>query len=282
MKKFISVILTIALCVGALSVCVFAADKTVYLVLGDSIAYGSGLANPTQACYGRIVADTNDYEYINYAVPGHTTTNLIGRLAEPEVVEAVKKADIISISIGGNDFLLGNLIELIFNAMVLNDYSNFDAIANGFYNNLDIIIDTINANNEDAVILMQTLYNPQSGYLRDPYQKAADRLNAEIERYAKENPDEIVIVDVGTALGDDLDNYAADDIHPSAKGNEIIASETLAVLAVLGLGSDAPAVITTPGEDIDIPIFFTAFLDVYATVFHYLGLIYSLISGILV
>lgn len=76
--------------------------------------------------------------------------------------------------------------------------------------------------------------------------------------------------------------FAADDIHPSAKGNEIIACETLAVLAVLGLGSDAPAVITTPGEDIDIPIFFTAFLDVYATVFHYLGLIYSLISGILV
>lgn len=133
MKKILSIVLALTLCFCSFTVVSSANDdKPFYLVLGDSIAYGSGLGNPTEACYGKIVADTNDYEYVNYFVPGHTTTNLIARLSQPEVIDALKKADIISISIGGNDFLLGNLTELIFNAIVLKDYSPLDTIAAKF------------------------------------------------------------------------------------------------------------------------------------------------------
>lgn len=282
MKKILSVILALVMCFGALSITSSAKeDKPFYLVLGDSIAYGSGLGNPTDACYGKIVADTNGYEYANYAVPGHTTTNLIARLAQPEVVEALEKANIISISIGGNDFLLGNLMELIFNAMVLNDYTPLDNIAESFFENFSTIVSIINEHNPDAVILMQTLYNPQSGYLREPYQMAADRLNAAIERFAEENPGEIVIVDVGTALGDDPSNFADDDIHPSANGNMIIAQTILDKLYEIGLGKTTVAVVNTPATDISIPSFFTASLDIIGFVFNLLGNMYDFFTGLI-
>ena len=44
-----------------------------YVVLGDSIGYGAGVLNPDEACYGRIVADTNGYDYQNHAVSGNKT-----------------------------------------------------------------------------------------------------------------------------------------------------------------------------------------------------------------
>lgn len=282
MKKILSIVLALALCFCSFTVVSSANDdKPFYLVLGDSIAYGSGLGNPTEACYGKIVADTNDYEYVNYSVPRHTTTNLIARLSQPEVIDALKKADIISISIGGNDFLLGNLTELIFNVMVLKDYSPLDTIAAKFFENFSTIVGIINEHNPDAVILMQTLYNPQSGYLREPYQMAADRLNAAVEQFAEENPGEIIIVDIGSALGDDPANFADDDIHPSANGNMIIAQTILDKLYEIGLGKTTVAVVSVPATDISIPSFFTSFLNITGFVFHLLGCFYDFITELI-
>ncbi len=281
MKKIAALLLSIVTVFGMFGIFGYAeTEKPFYLVLGDSIAFGSGITNSKEACYGKIVADTNGFDYANHAIPGHTTTNLINRLKDETVIADLKKADIISISIGGNDFLMSNLIALMFDAMVKEDYSEFDRIADGFYANFCEIIDIINSHNADAVILMQTLYNPQSGYLRAPYQQGADRINAAIEKYNSENPGEIVIVDVASALGDDTANYADDEIHPSAKGNEIIANIILDKLEELELGSDASPVIEEKGTDIDIPEFFTMSLRFAGNLFHAISVIYGFFAGI--
>ncbi len=282
MKKITSILLSIIMIFCLFGICGYAeSEKPFYLVLGDSIAYGSGISNSREACYGKIVADTNGYDYVNHAIPGHTTTNLINRLSEDAVIADLKKADIISISIGGNDFLLGNLIGLMFDSIVLGDYTDFDKIAEGFYNNFSIIIDLINSHNEDAVILMQTLYNPQSGYLRAPYQEGANRINAAIRKYDAEHPGEIVIVDVGSALGDDMANYADDEIHPSAAGNEIIAKVVLDKLYELEIGDTTTPVITEKGKDISVPVMFTAGLRIAGTVFNAISVVYRFFSGII-
>ena len=136
MKKAVALLISLSMILGMLCLTVFAQDeKLYYVVLGDSIAYGSGISNSREACYGKIVSDTNGYDYANHAIPGHTTTNLIKRLGEETVIADIKKADLISISIGGNDFLMSNLIGLMFDAIVLGDYSEYDRIAEGFYDN---------------------------------------------------------------------------------------------------------------------------------------------------
>ncbi len=282
MKKITALVLSLVMIFGIFGICGYAEnEKKFYLVLGDSIAYGSGISNSREACYGKIVANTNGYDYANHSVPGHTTTNLINRLNQEDVISDLKKADIISISIGGNDFLMSNLIGLMFDSIVLGDHSEYDKIADGFFTNLCEIIKIINSHNADAVILMQTLYNPQSGYLRAPYQEGADRINAAIKRYNSENPGEIVIVDVGTALGDDMENYADDEIHPSAKGNEIIAEKIIDKLYELSLGSNTVPVIAEKGKDIEIPAVFTMSLRIAGTVFHAISVIYNFFTGTL-
>lgn len=281
MKKYTTIILSIAIMLSMFTVCGYAeTEKPFYLVLGDSIAYGSGISNSKEACYGKIVADTNGYDYANHSIPGHTTTNLINRLKDETVIADLKKADIISISIGGNDFLMSNLIGLMFDSIVLGDHSEFDRIADGFYANFCEIIDIINSHNADAVILMQTLYNPQSGYLRAPYQEGADRINAAIEKYSNDNPGEIIIVDVAKALGDDMANFADDEIHPSAQGNEIIANIILDKLEELDLGNNASPVIAEKGKDIEIPEIFTMPLRFAGNVFHAISVIYGFFAGI--
>ncbi len=279
MKKFAAIILSFAMLLSLFCVFGYAEnEKPFYLVLGDSIAYGSGISNSKEACYGKIVADTNGYDYANHSVPGHTTTNLINRLSEEAVIADLEKADIISISIGGNDFLMSNLIGLMFDSIVKGDHSEYDKIADGFYANFCKIVDIINSHNADAVILMQTLYNPQSGYLRPPYQEGADRINAAIEKYNAEHPGEIVIVDVGAALGDDMENYAGDEIHPSAKGNEIIAVKVLEKLSELNLGSNTEPVIAVKGTDIDIPAIFIAPLRIAGFIFNAISVIYNMFA----
>ena len=75
-KKIISLTLALVLCVS-LCIPAFAegdGKKINYLVLGDSIANGYGLMNSESAVYGKIVADTNGYSYINESYGGGETT----------------------------------------------------------------------------------------------------------------------------------------------------------------------------------------------------------------
>lgn len=274
MKKKFSVCLCVILLISCLVFSAAADEKTDYLVLGDSIAYGSGLANPVEAVYGKIVADTHGFNYTNFSVPGHTTDNLIARLQSEEVIAAVKEAEIISISIGGNNFLLSNLIGLMFDGIVKSDFSKMDIIAEGFYEDFCEIMDIINDNNPDAIVLMQTLYNPQSGKIREIYGEGQTRLNSMIEKYNEAHPGEIIIVEAGAALGDDMDCFAADDIHPSAKGNRLIAEEILKTLDEYGIKEYTEPVIKTEGIDFSAGFSFF-YLDFIVTVFSFLGRIYS-------
>ena len=271
-KKTIALCLCIMMLFTSLGCVAFAEEKQFYLVLGDSIGYGSGIRNSKEACYGKIVADTNGYEYSNQAIPGHTTQNLIDRLELEAVKSDVMKADIISISIGGNDFLMNNLYGLMYDAMVAGDLSRFDEIGKGVYKNLSVIIGKIRALNADAVILMQNLYNPQSGYLREPYQQGADRINAAIERYSEDNPGEIIIVDVESVLNSDMANFASDGVHPSAKGNEEIAKVVLAEISKLDSDAKIEPVIAVKGIDIG-DTGFAGMINLMGTFFHILSLI---------
>ena len=238
--------LLLSLCAPA----AFAADAPLqYVVLGDSIGYGAGVLNPDEACYGRIVADTNGYAYQNHAVSGNRTDHLLAHLDHAEVTAAVKNADIISISIGGNDYLTDNVTGLVLDATFRNDYSQMDKITAQLKLNFAAIIEKIRGLNPDAVILMQTLYNPGKGINKAPYQAATNRLNDLIRAYLAAHPGAFTIVDVAAAFGTDRTYIAQDSIHPSARGNERIAEVILRTLKTLGLGDATVPVVLHKGVD---------------------------------
>ena len=278
-KRVLTVILCAALLLGAVIVPAYAADRPVYVVLGDSIAFGSGLLNPREAVYGRIVADTDGYEYYNYAVPGHTTGNLLRRMGEKTVREAIVKADIINISIGGNNFLLDNLNGLMYDGIVKKDYSRIDAIAEGVYEDIGTVVDTIRELNPDAAIILQTLYNPQTGYVGEVYMQGRDRINAAIRAFDEARPGEIIVADVGSVLTDSGSDFAEDRIHPSASGNEKIARVILETLYENGLGTETEPVIAVKGIDAHGAGVFTVFVNFYGLIFHIFSIVRDLFSG---
>ena len=243
MKSFLSLIIAVLLVMCCLPVTSFAATRKNYLVLGDSIAYGQGIVNSEAACYGRIVADTNGYNYSNYAVDGLTSGALLTYIGTSSVKNAIKEADIIQISIGGNDFLTSNMFTLVITGfMGIN--TQYNSIQKSFASNLAKIITKIRSYNSGAKILMQTLYNPCNNNLRSIYQKGVNCINSSIKSYLSSNPGAYTIVDVESAFSGHTDYIAVDTIHPNSKGNLAIAKATLNVL-----GGKTTPVINNPASD---------------------------------
>lgn len=248
MKKVLSLILSL-LMVLTVAVPAFAEnDALKYVVLGDSIGYGAGVLNSDEACFGKIVADTAGFEFKNDAVNGYRTSDLIVHLDKDAIKADVAEADIISISIGGNDFLRGDMANLIEEANN-GDYSRFDEIAAEFYVNFCTIIEKIKALNPDAVILVQTLYNPGYDSIKAVYQEGADRLNAGYRKYLAENRNAYELLEVADAFVDHSEYVAADYIHPSAEGNVVIAGIVLQKLNSLGLTDKTEPVVNNEGID---------------------------------
>lgn len=249
MKKILSVALAMFFLI---SVCATGAsadgEKLNYVLLGDSIAHGAGVLNPDEACYGRMVANTNGYNYFNDSVSGHRSENLISRLENSKVAEDIKNADIISISIGGNDYLKSNFVALFFCSFF--DYeAPFVEIQKKFYDNFSTIIGKIKQLNPDALILVQTVYNMRLDLITPANEIASKLLNEVYSDYLEANPGSYVIVDVASALHGRADCLALDTIHPNGKGNRIIAQCVLEVLKAEGLGSATePVILEEPIE----------------------------------
>lgn len=244
--KILSVIMALLLCLSATAFAANEKTQLSYVVLGDSIGWGAGVLNSEEAVFGKIVADTNGYAFKNDAVNGYTTSDLLNHLNKADIAEDVRNADIISVSIGGNNYLRGNMPELIAKAGA-GDYSGFDAIAENFYVEYSAVIEKIKALNPDAVILCQTLYNPAPAGLKAVYQEGADRLNAGYRKYLEEHPGAYELLEVADAFAGHPLYIAADFIHPSAKGNEVIAKLALEKLYELGLGESTEPVIKHKG-----------------------------------
>ena len=250
-QRILSVILCIAVLVGALGLSACRTRIKTYLVLGDSIGVGAGIKNPEEACYGRIVANTNGFSYFNDAVNGHTSAKLLARLDEPDVLEHVMGADIISISIGGNDFLKGNLPVLAAKGLIGN-YDDVDAVVETVRKNFSAVIDKIRKVNSRTVILMQTLYNPIENVplIGSVYAESIARLNAVFTGYAAEHPGEIELVDVAAAFAGKSGLIAPDTIHPNGEGNLVIAKAVQQKLFTLELADSADTVVEVQPEDL--------------------------------
>ena len=242
MKKAAAVILAAAM---ILSLCAFgasAAKRPTYLLLGDSIAYGQGIVNSRDACYGRIVANTNNYNSANDAISGTTSGALLLLLKDDEIIKDVKKADIITISTGGNDFLTKNWIGMGLKGIATGNYSDFDPIVAKYKKNLTSIIKTIKKLNPKATIIVQTIYNPHNDMWTEAFQQGVDRINAAIKAVKKATGG-FEIANVGAVISGHPEYIAIDTIHPNAKGNIAIAEYMLKFLKKLGLGTKTVPVI---------------------------------------
>lgn len=231
-------------------------------VLGDSIASGYGLSGYTAGndysaplSFANMLGEEFE-EYRNLAVDGRTSGELLDALNSPggTLANAVCGADIIVISIGGNDFLkpmisavkkaaLGDyeLMAAIlggeFRAEMLGEYSqrimnsaleaakrtDVDKIAE----NIQACINKIRKVNPECRIILMTIYDPFSGnvLLKAASDAAKDRLPLLNDKIKALAGDKVSVIDVYGAFegsAGKLTNINKLDIHPNAEGHNKI------------------------------------------------------------
>ena len=286
-KKIIASVLCVVLlacCAAALAACNNdgeTAEKTEIVYLGDSIAEGILGASPLglrhEYAYANVLGRRNDFEYYNHSVSGHLTKDLLALLnnnlgydGARGLILHVQEADIIHVSILGNDLLQ----DMSMNDVVLEAaqglYTIIDGIAETAYENITGIVARIRELNPDATLIFQNVYNPLSEnstlvdeemratlaaehdtYPEDFRQLGAgilDRLNGVLDRYLAEHPGAFIIADAQAEFdrifaedyerGKDL--IYPDYIHPSNEGHAVLADLTQGILEANGL-ADASA-----------------------------------------
>ena len=109
-KKIIAIIINILLIFTVIAPTVMAIDmgSIKYLALGDSIAYGYGLADRENQSYAQIVRQKSNIEknnFKNLAVVDMTCAEFYDAIQTTEYSNAIKEANIITVSIGSNELL---------------------------------------------------------------------------------------------------------------------------------------------------------------------------------
>ena len=279
MKKllaiFICLVLLFTFCV-ALTAC---SNKQLTIVyLGDSIAEAilgpSPLSERDSYGYFSLIGRKNNYIFYNRAVSGHQSYQLLEIIQQEDsgatmTHSLIKSADIIHISILGNDLLQQNLGDLIV-SVAKNDYSEIDAILTQSRSNIAQIVTLLRQYNPDAVIFFQNVYNPvyeESGLIRsdaraeltalgydeEDYRELGkimlNRLNSVLTDYLAEHPGAFYVLDAFS----EFDRISTQDpmrgrnliyndwVHPSNEGHAVLADLSQKYLEDLGLAKKSTA-----------------------------------------
>ena len=148
-----------------------------YLALGDSIATGTITYFSSTQSYARYLAGAlgryyKPLSYKNMAVDGDSTGRLLWRLSNNEVLRSlVSRADIITLSIGGNDLLRAASVP----GFTSLDLPTARQAIYSFPQNWDKTIRTIRVLNPEAPLLTMTLYNPYCASSSLPGRYLSDR-----------------------------------------------------------------------------------------------------------
>ncbi|MDR2712227.1 MAG: GDSL-type esterase/lipase family protein [Clostridiales bacterium] len=222
-----------------------AQEKTL-VVLGDSIANGSSA--PAVQGYGPRVARDQSMTLINRAVGGWRTDHVINQLKTDVVTqEAVKAADVIQITIGGNDLQQSGYVGPAIDAILLGDPSVWEQHCKNIAGRFAQIVDLVRELNPDAPFFVFNSYTPDYkrygntnirstlGTTMDItgnqlYAIAQDYaipyFNTTYTTYLEQNPYAFILVDIFDAFPDNDSSYYGlliDIIHPSALGHEKLA-----------------------------------------------------------
>ena len=183
MKKAGTLFLMLALLLRFTPVC--RAEQEITLVsLGDSIARGYG-CQPEEA-YGSLLADyigglvmpaPFQVRYVNYGTDGDTAADLLEKLTGREDVRAsVRAADILTISVGGNDLIhqLSDLMPAQGDSVIGNVAKLLTALGQGlsesrslevfqqFRNDMEAILQLLDTLSPQALVILTTIPNPTS------------------------------------------------------------------------------------------------------------------------
>jgi lysophospholipase L1-like esterase len=197
--------------------------------LGDSLTRGTGdTESKGYAGYlTEIIKKKSDknVNLINTAVKGETSRGLLKQLQQREIQRQVKNADVIIMTIGGNDlFQQGTALESLNNEKI-------DAQKQVYLNNISKVYKQLRAQNNHAVIYHVGLYNPFSNM------KDAKTTSSIVRDWNFETAEtassfqKIVYVPTFDLFQLQVENFLyTDQFHPNTKGYKLIAERVASLI----------------------------------------------------
>ncbi|WP_413309349.1 SGNH/GDSL hydrolase family protein [Bacillus sp. 1P10SD] len=161
-----------------------------------------------------------EVDFYNFGVKGNRTTQLLKRLQSPEMKIAIKKADLVILTIGGNDIM--KVVKDHFSNLQVSDFMKE---RENYKDHLTQIMEAIVQENPDASIVLVGLYNPFSKWFSDI--KEMDQIVADWNQTGQmvianyPHAYFVPIEDVFLNAAEDL--LYTDNFHPNNKGYELIA-----------------------------------------------------------
>ncbi|MCI2253877.1 GDSL-type esterase/lipase family protein [Domibacillus sp. PGB-M46] len=231
MKKILSVLLSagLALSLGPVSSASAAEYKLDYVALGDSIAVGQmhdgTFGNGYTDMIGTKLASEGVLDTFNknYAASGQTTGQLLDKLKLASVQESIKEAELVTISIGANDF-----IQVAKQPGTLSSNEAINLITK-VKTNVDQAVSQIQALNPKAKIYLFGYYFPlphyAEGVTKDNLRLAFNLFNNSLKSVATTRQINFVEVAPIFQLNERAYLLNANDIHPTEAGYQVFYNQ---------------------------------------------------------
>jgi lysophospholipase L1-like esterase len=206
-------------------------DRSFKLVFfGDSLTQGVG--DKTEKGGFTIVVEEHYQEkaYIeevsvtNLGVRGNRTNHLLKRLEDPEVQRSLAEADVIFMTVGGNDLMKvvrENFLDLTFNL--------FDREQALYAERLDSVLSEIRKHNDSSTIYLVGLFNPFYQLFQeiDEMNQVVTNWNETTISVLEQYPN-TAFVPIQDLFIDPEENLLDDDqFHPNEKGYHLIGDEVI-------------------------------------------------------
>jgi lysophospholipase L1-like esterase len=216
----------------------FIPKKVRVIGLGDSLTQGVGDELKKSGYFGRVTGKMVEWKGVlevddsNLAKRGRRSDQLINQLEEPEIQSAVKEADVVYLTIGGNDMM--KIVKAnLFNLTVEPFYKELGK----FEDRLDELFTIIRSLNGDAIIIVAGLYNPLTIVTdeAEEFEEIIDDWNEAIEiRSIMDGKS--CYVPVKDLFDTNMNMvYHTDFFHPNAKGYDGMAYRFLEKIKQCGL-----------------------------------------------
>ncbi len=204
-------------------------DGLQVVAMGDSLTRGTGDA-AGRGYVGYLIDSLNersdkDVKLVNLGINGQRSKQLAEQVKQAEVQRQLSQADIVLITIGGNDLFRGG------QGLVDFDSGNPEKIQKDYLANVKSILTQIRTANKDATVFFIGLYNPfiefEEGKQMSAIVRGWNFATAELAAQF----DKVVFVPTFDLFELNVNDYLyTDKFHPNTEGYKLIAERVAALV----------------------------------------------------
>ncbi|MFJ8262654.1 GDSL-type esterase/lipase family protein [Rummeliibacillus sp. NPDC094406] len=204
-----------------------------YVALGDSLTEGVGDELDKEGYVGRMKKEMETWRGVksvtvtNTAKRGRRSDQLIDQIQSGEIDDALEQADIISLTIGGND-----LMKIVRSNITDLTKEVFDDKRPAFQQRYETIMQLIRERNPNAPIILIGVYNPLSIFTKEKsdMNTIMREWNSDIRGFANQDGHAVFINVVDLFDSNDNMVYHTDFFHPNAKGYDQMTARIIKTL----------------------------------------------------